>query len=535
MKPLSATGVIVASAAWVVAWFPSLLPSGSLFQGVTCGVLAALGYAMGTAVAAIVRLVRGTARRRRGHAAPAAASTAPGGPGQAGAVGRSATPRWYALAAGLTALGAVLAGLRLDVWEAAQAADIGAPEFAARWAVASTVGLVTSGLLIMLGRALRRLTRAVAAMIRRRQMTWLPPGQASPLAAAAVTLVCLGLLAGAVTATTMAFDRIDAQTTAQAPPTSSTRSGSPASLIAWDTLGKQGRDFVGQGTDPATIRAFAGLASAPDPQARADLAVQDMLRAGGAEAEVWIGVTTTGNGFIDPVAAQTAETAVAATGGRAALVAIQYSTLPSWISFLVDQSAAQQAGIALYESLAATREAQPPGQRPKLVLYGESLGAFGSPAPFAGLDPAEVAERIDGALWVGPPAATNPITEWTYSGSAPVWQPVLDDGRVARYAASDAATADPPPAAAPWPNPRILVLQNPTDPVVWFAPGLLWREPAWLADPRGPGVTPQTRWTPVLFFFQVALDLPQAVSYPSGYGHNYADALPAAWQQILAP
>ena len=40
---------------------------------------------------------------------------------------------------------------------------------------------------------------------------------------------------------------------------------------------------------------------------------------------------------------------------------------------------------------------------------------------------------------------------------------------------------------------------------------------------------------PAIFFLQVALDLPQAVNYPSGYGHNYADALPAAWQQILTP
>ncbi|MDQ1246069.1 MAG: hypothetical protein QG597_436, partial [Actinomycetota bacterium] len=86
-----------------------------------------------------------------------------------------------------------------------------------------------------------------------------------------------------------------------------------------------------------------------------------------------------------------------------------------------------------------------------------------------------------------------------------MWQPELAEGRVARYAASDTATADPPPAAAPWPNPHILVLQNPTDPVVWFAPQLLWSDPAWLADPRGPGMTTHTRWTPVLFFLQVAL------------------------------
>ena len=57
------------------------------------------------------------------------------------------------------------------------------------------------------------------------------------------------------------------------------------------------------------------------------------------------------------MAAQAAEDAA---GGRAALVAIQYSTLPSWLSFLVDQEAAKSAGVALYDALAAARDALPP-------------------------------------------------------------------------------------------------------------------------------------------------------------------------------
>ncbi|MDQ1246070.1 MAG: hypothetical protein QG597_437 [Actinomycetota bacterium] len=393
VKPPSPSGVIVGSAAWVVAWFPSLLPSGSLFQGVTCGILASVGYAFGTTLAAVVRLARG--RFDRAGDGPDATSVR--------------APRWYRIVAWVAAVGAVLSGLRLDAWEAAQAVGMGAPQFTARWLVASVVGVALVSLLIMLGRGVRVLTRAVAGLITRGSKGSLAR-HSRLLAAGAVTLACLGLVAGAVAATKVAFDDIDRSTAGQSPPSSDTRSGSSASLITWDTLGKQGRDFVGQGTDPATIRAFAGLTSAADARARADLAVRDMVRAGGADAAVWIGITTTGNGFIDPVAAQTAETV---SGGRAALVAIQYSTLPSWLSFLVDQSAARQAGTALYDSLAAAREALPADQRPKLVLYGESLGAFGSPAHFAGLDPADVSGRIDGALWVGPPAATDPITGWT--------------------------------------------------------------------------------------------------------------------------
>ena len=71
---------------------------------------------------------------------------------------------------------------------------------------------------------------------------------------------------------------------------SPTRSGSPASLVPWETLGKEGRRFVAAGRDPAQlgaaagrpacepVRAYVGLESAPDPQARADLAVAELDR-----------------------------------------------------------------------------------------------------------------------------------------------------------------------------------------------------------------------------------------------------------------
>src|SRR6516162_603977 len=66
-------------------------------------------------------------------------------------------------------------------------------------------------------------------------------------------------------------------------PTTSLRSGGPGSVIPWDSLGWQGRNFIGKGPSvsdiekftgqPAMepIRIYAGLASAPDAEARADL------------------------------------------------------------------------------------------------------------------------------------------------------------------------------------------------------------------------------------------------------------------------
>lgn len=488
-----------------MGWLPSLLPGGTIIQGVALGLLATVGYGVGALVAAVVRLLLG--RRRVAQ-----------------------VPSWAATLGWSIAIIAAVVALSSGLWMSrginAQAEQLGVPQYRVNWLLATVVGVLVMLILIAIGRGVRALTRRLADRIGSR----VGPRPVALGAASAVTLLGItALLVSGFLLTQEAFNRIDAASSSTPAPDSPNRSGSADSLIAFDTLGKEGRQFVTQGKNQNTIRTYAGLRSAADAQARADLAVADMLRAGGADADVWIGITTTGNGFIDPVAAEAADEV---SGGRAALVAIQYSTLPSWLSFLVNQSSARDAGIATYEALAQARDRLPAESRPRLVLYGESLGAFGSPAPFAGMSPQEVVDKIDGALWVGPPAATDPVTEWTYSGAPPLWQPVVDAGATARYAATEAAAEDPP-GNQPWSPQRILVLQNPTDPVVWFTPDLVARQAAWLADPRGPGVQPGTRWTPVLFFLQVTMNLPQAVSMPSGYGHDYSDALLTAWRQVL--
>ena len=523
MRRLSNTGVVFAAGAWMFAWLPSLLPGGTVLHGVSLGVLAAVGYAVGTTLEALVRLARrGTAGEKQANAAVEAPANTP----QPRAVKRHRRLSIGGAVAVAAAVFALVSGAWLVNGVNAQAQQVGAQGLSVGWVLATVVGVATFAVLLAAARGLRRLTQAFTAKFSRRA----PATLAKPAAVVSTVVIVVGALAASYGALQIAFNRIDSNTAGQSAPAAATRSGSPASLIPFDTLGRQGRAFVTEGSDEETTRIFAGLESAPSPQARAELAVDDLLRAGGAQAPVWVGVTTTGNGFIDPAAAQAAEDA---TDGAAALVAIQYSTLPSWVSFLVDQNSAREAGVALYEAMSAARAALPEDQRPRLILYGESLGAFGSAAPFQGMTPEQITERVDGALWVGPPAATEPVSGWTAEGVPPIWQPIVDAGRWVRYAASPPATAEPP-GDGQWLSPRILVLQNPTDPVVWFSPNLVWRPAAWLQNPRGPGVQEGTRWAPVLFFLQVGLDLPQAVGMPSGVGHDYTDALPEAWRQVLA-
>jgi hypothetical protein len=174
-------------------------------------------------------------------------------------------------------------------------------------------------------------------------------------------------------------------------PATPTASGSPASLVPWVTLGEYGRSFVAGATTPAELRAFHG----PDGEV--------LERTGAFDREILGVVTTTGTGWVDPNAASSLEYL---HGGDTALVGLQYSYLPSWISFLVDRDEAAEAGVALYRHVHRRWSQLPAEGRAKLVA--------GS----------------DGALFTGP-TASNPIwsqlTDDRQPGS-PVWRPVYGGG-----------------------------------------------------------------------------------------------------------
>ena len=72
----------------------------------------------------------------------------------------------------------------------------------------------------------------------------------------------------------------------------------------------------------------------PSAENRARLAVDDLERSGGFSRSVLVVATTTGSGWIDPASPDTLEYL---TGGDTATVTMQYSYLPSWLSYLVDQ------------------------------------------------------------------------------------------------------------------------------------------------------------------------------------------------------
>jgi uncharacterized membrane protein len=324
-------------------------------------------------------------------------------------------------------------------------------------------------------------------------------------------------------------------------PTASERSGSPASLVPWEDLGLQGRNFVGMGPTPdeleafsgqpaqEPVRAYVGLASAEDVGERAALAARELERAGGFDRSVLVVVTTTGTGWVDPAASDSLEYEF---NGDTAMVAMQYSYLPSWLSFLVDQVKARDAGRALFDAVYGTWSQLPPESRPQLYVFGESLGTFGGEAAFSGL--ADIENRTAGVLWAGPPNFNElwrGIVADREAGS-PEWLPVYEDGRTVRFADEAPDLGRPP---APWGVPRLVYLQNASDPIVWWSPRLILARPDWLEGDRGPDVSPGMMWLPFVTFWQVTGDLVFSTGVPDGHGHKYEADYVNGWAEVAQP
>jgi len=326
-----------------------------------------------------------------------------------------------------------------------------------------------------------------------------------------------------------------------AAPTSPLRSGGPDSSVSWESLGHQGRVFVAAGPTaedlskfngrPAIepIRAYAGLHSADGIKATAALAAQELQQKGGLDRAVVAVATTTGTGWINEAEASALEYMY---NGDTAIVSMQYSFLPSWLSFLVDKENARQAGQALFEAVDALIREMPEAQRPRLVVFGESLGSFGGEAPFLALN--NLIARTDGALFSGP---TFNNTIWAQltrdrDKDSPEWLPVFDKGENVRFAARSDNLGRPPDQ---WSHPRVVYLQHASDPIAWWNPDLLFAEPDWLKEPRGYDVSGRMQWIPIVTFLQVSADMAVAVDVPDGHGHVYVKDVANAWADILEP
>lgn len=325
-------------------------------------------------------------------------------------------------------------------------------------------------------------------------------------------------------------------------------SGSPESLVDWDDLGYQGRTFTGAATTVEDIAAFypeereaikppirvyAGLKSAESVEERAQLVVDELVRTNAQDRSLLMLVASTGTGWVDPISAATVEYMYR---GDTAIAAMQYSFLPSWISFVLDTATSTEAGVAINNAVIDWWNTLPENDRPTLIAFGESLGTLGSEAAYVGasLDAslANVQGRTDGALWVGPTNANAIHSQLVDERDpSPVWRPVYHDGAIvrARNGPGDAAGYE-----NAWEMPRVLYYHHPSDPVGYWNWETLWKPQEWTDDPIGYDVPDSVRWVPFTTFTQVVVDLINGFSASVGHGHNYNDTFVDGWS-VVAP
>ena len=323
------------------------------------------------------------------------------------------------------------------------------------------------------------------------------------------------------------------------------RSASPASPVTWESVGGQGRVFLGRGPSRLDIAQVCG-GEAMEPirvysgmptggvgiEQAAATVVAELHRTGAFDRAVILIAASTGSGWVDEWQVQPLEFL---TRGNCATASLQYSYVPSALNWLTGLEPAQEASAVLFRAVRAELDAMDEADRPALFVCGESLGAFASQSVFSSVE--EVLSQVDGALWVGTPAFTPMHAELTaarHKGSPEV-APVVYNGRRVRFVnePSDLRTDLYGRELGPWGFPRLVYAQHPSDPVVWWNRKLLWTQPDWLRERAGRDVSPFVEFTRFVTFIQVLADLPVAGTAPGGHGHTYNEELIPLWRAIL--
>lgn len=518
---VSYVGLVMGTLFFAASLTPSLLPRVYVTQGVLSGFALAVGYCVGVALIWLWRYLQ-----------------IPEPIIKAQRVGKRLT----AIGVAIVAIGYLW---RATVWQNSirQLMEMEPIESADPWRIALIAVLLAAALIVatrLFWKSCTWFAETLALVLPRRLSYFV----STVLVGSLLLLVANDVFAKfALHVADAAFLKIDEVTPDEIePPTLSVASGSPDSLIVWTTIGHQGQKFIATGPTQEQIakfsgdgavhplRVYVGLRSRDTPQERAKLALQELQRVGAFDRSRLVVATPTGTGWLDPSAVDSLEYL---HGGDTAIVSMQYSYLPSWLTILVEPDRSKEAANVLFDEIYAHWKTLDHENRPKLYLHGLSLGSLGSESCadlFALFE-----DPIQGAVWSGPPF---PSAHWKKltrhrNPDSPAWLPTFRDGAMVRFTAQKNALMQ---SDERWGPMRFVYLQHASDPMVFFSPDLLFHEPDWLVGKRGPDVSPHLRWWPIVTFLQTAFDLPMATSVPMGYGHNYAPSgYIDAWIAVTQP
>jgi uncharacterized membrane protein len=314
-------------------------------------------------------------------------------------------------------------------------------------------------------------------------------------------------------------------------PTNPHVTAGPASVVAFDAIGKEGRRFVLMTLSPeqitavmgepatAPVRAVAGFGSARTAEDRARIALAELERLGAFERSVIVVAAPTGVGYVNYSFAEALEYL---TRGDCAIVVPQYALVPSALALRETREGEEQQALIL----AAIRDRiaeLPEGRRPRVLLFGESLGAE------VALDVAASGTRrfdeldVDRGLYLGVPFRTELWKQWfdRKAGRPPAGPSAVDPGGLLGLVSQADEIADLPETV------RHVMIVHHDDPITKFDFGAVVRAPWWMGAPgaRPPGVPRETAFRPVITFIITLVDLKNGMNSKPGefvrQGHDY--------------
>lgn len=311
------------------------------------------------------------------------------------------------------------------------------------------------------------------------------------------------------------------------PPGTTHRTGGPASLVPWSRLGRQGRRFITNaptpedinnvmGTDDAIepVRVFVGYDAARTVEGRVALALAELKRTGAYDRSLVIVSAPAGTGYVNTLPMEVADYTMR---GDVASVAVQYARLPSLLA-LQKTPVGAEAHRLLLEGIATALSEMPADDRPTVVVYGESLGAWAGQDTFIGEGLDQLDELgVEKALWVGTPYYSK------------FYNDVLAEDEVGTGLVEEVNAAEDLESSPH--RRRVTFLTHYNDPINLINATLFLREPSWLTEsPRKPGVPEDQEWVPMLTALQSMVDAVNATNPIPGVfratGHDYRLDIP---------
>ncbi len=516
---LSPFALVVAVSLFGAALTPSLMPRDPLVQSMLAGCAASLGFEFALLVRALWRYME-----------------LPGPPG--------GMRKWWIIACAACLAILVYSLPKVASWQNATRDAVGLPplDSGAPLFIFAVSSLIFGGLWLLL-----RIIGLARRLLARQLNRFVPRRVGIVLSLFLVAWVIWALVDGALVRNV--FRGLDASFLAAdvlmepdiEQPQNSAKTGSPSSLVKWDEMGRWGRHFVAtaptineisefqEGQVLAPIRVYVGRRSAETAEARADLALRELIRVGAFDRSALVVTVPVGTGWMDPGAHDTLDFILS---GDVATVSVQYSYLTSMLALLAHPDYGVDQARALFNAVYDYWTALPKDERPAFYVHGLSQGAFNSQATLPLLD--MLSDPIQGAMWAGSPFFSR---YWSFvrderNPDSPAWRPDYGNGSLIRVMDQYGGLEGD---FAPWGPVRAVFLNYGSDPIVNFTFDSAVRPPAWMNEPRAPDVTGKLSWFPVVTMLQLALDSLFALDVPR-FGHYYvAPDYIDAWAAVVQP